>query len=270
MIISHTHRFIFLHCRKTAGSSLSVLLNQYLGPEDIQIGSWRETIETGGKLNKFAKNLMLREATSHPTHMGKMAAKYCSGNRRRFGAYVNNTIKKQFKNTFGISGAHATSTEISHYFSDYWNDYFKFCFIRNPFEHAISDFYWSQCPRKSVSFEEFLLRKLDLCRPDPEGVVSRPITNWPIYTISEQIAVNFIGKFENINEDLATIGRTIGLSKPLRFGSYKAKGNVRASSGLELYNETCIELVYKIYADEIREFRYTFEDFLHSCAHNYS
>ena len=51
MIISHKHKFIFMHSRKCAGSSMEVMLNKHLGPNDIQIGSWPETILAGGSMN---------------------------------------------------------------------------------------------------------------------------------------------------------------------------------------------------------------------------
>ena len=35
MIISHKHKFIFIKCRKTAGSSVEISLSQLCGPEDI-------------------------------------------------------------------------------------------------------------------------------------------------------------------------------------------------------------------------------------------
>ena len=54
MIISHKHKFIFLHSRKCAGSSMEVALNNYLGPNDIQIGSWTESLRGNGKMNKKA------------------------------------------------------------------------------------------------------------------------------------------------------------------------------------------------------------------------
>lgn len=47
MILSHAHRFIFLHNRKTAGSSISVALARYLGPEDLQLSAIVETLREG-------------------------------------------------------------------------------------------------------------------------------------------------------------------------------------------------------------------------------
>ena len=39
MIISHTHKFIFIKTRKTAGSSVEHILSKRLGPDDICTGS---------------------------------------------------------------------------------------------------------------------------------------------------------------------------------------------------------------------------------------
>ena len=52
MIISHKHKFIFLHARKCAGTTMEIILNKYLGPNDIQIGSWVETLANSGNFNK--------------------------------------------------------------------------------------------------------------------------------------------------------------------------------------------------------------------------
>ena len=45
MILSRKHRFIFLHNRKKAGSSVTVSLSRYLGPWDTQIGLHHEAME---------------------------------------------------------------------------------------------------------------------------------------------------------------------------------------------------------------------------------
>jgi hypothetical protein len=43
MIISHKHKFIFMHNQKTAGSSIVAAINPYLGPKDIHYGAWQDT-----------------------------------------------------------------------------------------------------------------------------------------------------------------------------------------------------------------------------------
>ena len=40
MIICHSHRFIYIHPPKTAGTAVSVALGALCGPDDAQIGDW--------------------------------------------------------------------------------------------------------------------------------------------------------------------------------------------------------------------------------------
>mgnify|MGYP006281438669 CR=1 FL=1 len=45
MIISHKHKFIFIKTRKTAGSSISKILRDYLSPNDIADGDWYDNLK---------------------------------------------------------------------------------------------------------------------------------------------------------------------------------------------------------------------------------
>ncbi|MEX0970063.1 MAG: Type II secretory pathway, pullulanase PulA [Paracoccaceae bacterium] len=40
MIICHSHRFIYIHPPKTAGTAISIALGALCGPDDAQIGDW--------------------------------------------------------------------------------------------------------------------------------------------------------------------------------------------------------------------------------------
>ena len=52
MIISHKKKFVFLHCRKTAGTFISYLLYEFLENNDLIIGSL-EDINKKKKINVF-------------------------------------------------------------------------------------------------------------------------------------------------------------------------------------------------------------------------
>ena len=58
MFISFKKKYIFMHSRKTAGSSITALLNKDIGPKDIQIGAWPDAIEAGGKYNNHAISII--------------------------------------------------------------------------------------------------------------------------------------------------------------------------------------------------------------------
>ena len=46
MIISHKHKFIFLHTPKTAGSSICAFFSQYIGDDDI-LNGWNHSLRNG-------------------------------------------------------------------------------------------------------------------------------------------------------------------------------------------------------------------------------
>tara|TARA_Y100000034_G_scaffold58385_1_gene71175 strand:- start:58 stop:960 length:903 start_codon:yes stop_codon:yes gene_type:complete len=113
MIISHKHKFIFLKTIKTAGTSIQVALREHCGKEDIITG---KDIEKN--INKIPK---VTGTTSflHHEHV-----------------YLH-FVKKWL------------GPEI-------WNNYFKFAFIRNPFDLAISKYYWDykKRPGKFINLKE--------------------------------------------------------------------------------------------------------------------
>ncbi|MEM9839158.1 MAG: sulfotransferase family 2 domain-containing protein [Pseudomonadota bacterium] len=107
MIVSHTHKFIFLRTEKTAGSSLSQVLKDAGGPGD------------------FAAD-MSRPAWSKlsPIHHGALKRKMPS----RFGLHV-----------------HATAAQARHVLgADVFDSYFKFAVERNPWDRQVS-LYMHRC-----------------------------------------------------------------------------------------------------------------------------
>jgi len=266
MIISHKYKFIFLHCRKTGGSTITSLLNRFLGPNDIQIGSWPDTIASGGKINQNVLNILLLKAMRQPDFIPKLIKMLGQSNKKMLSKKVNIIVKEKYRKMISENPEHATAVDIKKFDPSSWEKYLKFCFVRNPFDAAVSDFYWSKGPQKGVTFEEFLLRKNDASRADPERLVTKPITNWEIYTLDDKVAVDFIGRFENMNDDLRQIGRLLNLECTLELPPWKAKGHSRKTPGLELYNEKTISLVGEIYDREIKQFNYSFAEFENLCA----
>ncbi|MEM1409508.1 MAG: sulfotransferase family 2 domain-containing protein, partial [Pseudomonadota bacterium] len=191
MIISHRHKFIFQHSRKVAGSTITTLLNKHLGPEDLQIGSWHDSVAHGGGFNRHA----LKELVTNPIVVGeavKRTATSVSNLRRpKFMHIANEALKKPYFAKLGPNPPHAEAWRVRDFAPDAWQTYFKFSFVRNPYAQEVSDFSWRKCPARGVAFEEFLKRKLDPQRPDPEGVSISPPTNWPIYAIGDEVAVDF-------------------------------------------------------------------------------
>jgi hypothetical protein len=246
-----------MHSRKTAGSSITTLLNKHMGPQDLQLGAWPDSIRAGGKYNRRAILIVLQK----PLPLIKSSIKY-SVRRGSFGMdpyYLNRAIKEYAKEKYSLNhGAHVSAEQMRDVDSDSWDSYFKFAFVRNPWTHAVSDYHWRSAVVNSegVTFKEFLMRLADPDLQDPENIRPPIITNWSIYTINNEIALDYIGRYEELNDDLLKIGRRLNL--PMNISAVQAKSNVRPKnrSIREYYDEECIELVRMIYEKEITCFSY--------------
>lgn len=259
MIISHKHKFIFMHSRKCAGSSMEVMLNKYLGPHDIQIGSWPETIQAGGKMNKRAIKDAFFSPVSWSPSLRQLAASIVKGKKTDISRVANSAIKKKYSRHLGVNSSCPPAELVMDFDTVAWEDYFKFSFTRNPFDFEVSDYFWrTKGLKKRVEFKEFLRRKLDDGLHDPEGIVPFPTTNWPIYTIKDDVSVDYIGRFEDLENEVRKIGERIGL--PLDINAVpKAKSTFRkAVSAQDLYDEETKEMVSLLHKKEFDMFGYGF------------
>lgn len=256
MVINYTNNFIFMHSRKTAGSTITAALNKFLGPEDLQLGAWPDTLETGGRLNQMAKRIALR----NPSLVLLPTLKKTIKNRRlTVGDYaVNEAIRLHFYKKGLRAGTHSSAEDVRDFDPEFWERAFKFCFVRNPWTHAVSDFHWRTHSQQisTVDFKEFLYRLYDRNRPDPEGVRPPITTNWSIYTIEDEIALDYVARYENLSDELKEIGRQAGIK--IDVSGISSKGNVRDKNKRyeSYYDDEAIELVRQIYRNEIDAFGY--------------
>ena len=224
MIINHTHKFIFIKTRKTAGTSIEIALSQFCGPDDCitPITEKDEQIRrAAGFRGPQNYTIPLRFYTMRDWRK-------CLHHRNR----------KLFFN-------HAPAAFVKKYIGqDIWGSYFKFCFERDPFDKAISRYYWSTHePRPKIS---------DYLTSAPVKSVS----NWDTYAINERIAVDYVGRYENLTEDLATIARRIGLPETISLP--RAKGEFRKDRKhySEILNTRARDHIEQVCAREIAAFNY--------------
>lgn len=182
MIISHKYRFIFLKTLKTAGTSVEISLSRYCGPEDI-ISALVEEDEA-----------IRRELGCGPQHhdrpyklseFGRQGLRELWRTRRwpRHAVYWHHIPAKQVRRLVG---------------PEIWDSYYKFCFVRNPWDRAISTYYWEIYHEGRDDFGAVLERKALQ-------------NNWRIYTIDDEIAVDFVGKFETLAADVQQVCDRVGL-----------------------------------------------------------
>jgi hypothetical protein len=229
MLISHQHRFIFLKTQKTAGTAIEIVLRAVMHPGDVitPISSADE------RLNRQLGHL-------GPRHYRAPLGRYSRHDWLRL--ICRGRLKKRFYNHMSAAQVRA---EVS---SAVWDDYMKISVERNPFDKAISSYYWrTRKQRQPVSLDTYLLQ----C-PTSE------ISNWPIYTINDEPIVDVMLRQEHLPEDLAALGQRLGLSAPLALPQQRPKGQVRRDRRpwQEVLNATCEQRIREVCAREIATFHY--------------
>jgi len=109
---------------------------------------------------------------------------------------------------------HMTADQIRSYIEpDIWNNYYKFCFERNPFDKVVSHYYQREKP-KGVSFKDFVHSE----RFDQ-------ITGFEMYSKGGNILVDKIYKYENLESSLHEISERIGCK--IELPEIRVKGGFR-------------------------------------------
>ncbi|MDT8410061.1 MAG: sulfotransferase family 2 domain-containing protein [Wenzhouxiangellaceae bacterium] len=257
LIISHRHRFIFMHCRKVAGSTIAACLAPWLGPDDLHLGTWPEALRQGVMPNRRAWADL-----RHPLAAASFGARLLRRPNRLFdrthqvGA-LNGAQRLKYRKALGPSPEHACARAVRDLYPQAWEQYFKFCFVRNPFDRAFSDYRWrvSKVGNDDLTFGQFLEK---MAAGDfRERAIPRQFDNWPIYTIDNSIAVDFVGRFERLETDLKKVFDRIGLPMPAALPH--AKSMQRKHHYSRHYGDHERQLVDRLFKRELAEFDYRFD-----------
>lgn len=224
MILSHKYRFIFLKTAKTAGSSVEAALGHRCGDDDII---------TGHHLSKFRRNYALG--------LGRM------------GIHVPGEIARRLPEISGYY-PHMPARQVRRMVGrEVWDSYFKFTVERNPWDRQLSAYFyrhWAKQPE--VDFPTYLTSwRYGLFH-------TVRIANWEIYTLDDDIAVDYVLRYEALDDDFAEVCRRLGIKgkTPLprsNVGPRSSRGHYR-----DHYDERSRLLVANWYAKEIRAFGYEF------------
>jgi len=246
MIISHKYKFIFLKTQKTAGTSIEIFLSQHCGKDDIITPITREDKDIRKEQNISPQNylnsklsskiFLLIKNTSKPLHPFLKKSSYLQ------------SLKISNKLFFNHMPGHEVREKID---KEKWNSYYKFCFERNPWDKTVSNYFWN---KKGGEFDELLFddyintRKYLNCY------------NYPIYTHQDRVIVDFIGKYENLKDDLLKVCNKIGIDFDGELPKTKSKYRPKHHHYSYYYNKKNRELIQNTFKKEIELHGYTFED----------
>lgn len=230
MIISHKYKFIFLKTSKTAGTSIEIALSGVCGIDDIISPISPMDEETRSKLGYCGPQNYLASAREYG--IGDLLKQAVTGRK-----------KKRF---YGHMPARKIKPLIT---QQVWDDYFKFCFERNPWDRVISLYYWRHKSEPRPSIARFI-DSGELKRLKKKGR--------DVYSINGQVAVDRVCRFEDIAAELESVRTRLGITKHLEL--HQAKSNYRPDklNYRDILDLEQQEKIAELFSDEIRLMGYEF------------
>ncbi|MBN2905498.1 MAG: sulfotransferase family 2 domain-containing protein [Rhodobacteraceae bacterium] len=227
-IVSHTHRYIFLKTRKTAGTSVEKWLSGALQPGDwittapenlpLPVGVWdtANTVTRHARLEKGVKRLCRYglgwpPGTRYREHMDAQAVQKAAGAR-------------------------------------VWDTYYKVAIERDPWDRFISLWRWRQHARGlALAFDDFL----DLIEADPTSAGVRGFSNLPIYTIDGRIAVDQLIRYNDLQGALAQLKAQLSLPLSPDGLPFQKAGHRDRAENPHMLNAAQVARIGRLCAQEI-------------------
>jgi len=225
VIISHTHRYIFIKSEKTAGTSVEAALSKHCGDRDMV------------------------------TPLGDYWF-----NRDERGEWIHSAMNAE--GFFQHDPAAEVRRKVP---IDVWEGYFKFSIARNPWDRVVSDFSWQARNRPElqparrwyhrvgVPFDEFVETRKFFSK----FVAGDWKTNDRFYLLDGALCVDFVIRYERLTDDLAEVCRRVGLP-PVNLPHLKSGLRKGGHSYRDYYNEVTKATVAERHHNDIRLFGYEF------------
>jgi len=232
MIVSHKHKFIYLKTMKTASSSMEIALSQLLGPDDI-ITPARPEMENRRTQGVGGQNYRL----DHPDVP-----------KRPLWRRLMRRPERYYHPTIGYY-EHMPAWRVRRYVGeDIWNSYYKFAFERNPWDRQVSFYlYKTRGKFNPPAFEQFLKYKS-----------SCYVGNYDIYAIDGDIAVDFVGTYENVNQNFQKALKDIGINKKIALPIVNVSKTEEFRGYRQYFSDQTRDMMAEWYAPEIAAFGYKF------------
>ena len=217
---------------KTAGTSLEIALSKFCDPNDIIT-----------PISEEDESLRKDLGYTSPQNYKFDLSEYNLSDYFNLLVKFRKRRKKEFYN-------HITSKEVKHLVdNNCWNNYYKFCFERNPWDKVVSQYYWkTKDPRPPM--KEFLKTR------HLKGLKKR---GYNIYTIDNEISVDKIYKFEDLKESLIHLQKNYHYLKKL----FYQEQNQNIALIKDILRK-CLMMKKKLtiqneFSDEIKLFNYSFK-----------
>lgn len=242
MIISHKYKFIFIKTQKTGGTSLEIALSKFCGPDDVitPFGRDHKIFEVDEKLRQHSG---FRGPQNFRVPILKLSAKDMA-----------RTIYRQKRPPMFTE--HEPAEDIRKKIDqNTFKAYRKFAVLRNPFDAAVSSYFWhiNVLGARDSSLFEFLTR-------NPASINK----NWMLCCDRDRnLLLDQTLRYENLENDLASLSEHLGFPGNIydEMRSIRAKATVRPSQTKnyrDFIDERSRVLIEILCYNEIQHFGYEF------------
>lgn len=149
---------------------------------------------------------------------------------------------------------------------DIYDQYFKFAFVRNPFDRVVSQYHVRKRLFRNfkISFKDFVFKKvakrnqfslMNIFKSRGEKALEDQFENqWEfIFDPREKLMVDYVGRYETLKADYAAIGTKLNLVAPLPEMNQSAHENYQ-----KYFDHETRDLVERLYKKDLELFNYSF------------
>lgn len=237
MLVSHRHRFIFLSNRKTASTSIEISLSSLCQDGDI--------ITPFAADEHIRRDLGLVRPQNYIPWRNKLHWLRLVGLIPVIKHRVGPIRKKIGFHT------HITASDALNYLpGSTWDDYFKFCFVRNPWDRVLSQYHWvARTEVVKPSLDEFL---------DSPCVSMLANQSLSLYSIDGEVVVNRLCKYEELDSELQWLFARFGGQQPTALPRAKASHRIDRRAYREVLTASQADKISSAFAREIEIAGYTY------------
>ena len=175
----------------------------------------------------------------------------------------SSSIEHVLKKEAGMRGrGHDSAKQLRAKHKDVFDEYFKFGFVRNPWDKTVSFYFynnkrnWDRYPfnaKTAPAFNDFIKDWfVKGSRRRFHSLSHSPCLDW--LSDKNGVIVDYIGRFENLQEDFNVVCNKIGLSPQI----LPKRNASKHEHYTEYYNQESIDIIGEMYKKDIDYFGYTY------------